>query len=136
MMRRTAIAILLTVMMGSMETITLATEDDQAVVYSVSNALNMGNPGESQVRDFYVNRGQADGVTKGQKLKVYRKVASYNLMTQKLYRDLFIPVGVLKVIHTENEASIARLEKLYSDSESPTLSPKAVMVGDYVQVTP
>jgi hypothetical protein len=62
-----------------------------------------------------------------------RKQATYDMTSQKLYKDIVFPVATLKVIHVESNAAIARLDKLASAEESPATTPRAVMVGDLVQ---
>jgi hypothetical protein len=81
------------------------------VVYSVYKELDLGFPGEAPQKDFFVNMGTAQGVHPGTLLKVYRRVSTYDLMSEKLYRDVSFPIARLKVIHAENNAAICRLEK-------------------------
>jgi hypothetical protein len=102
------------------------------VVYSVYKELDLGNEGEKPEKDFYVNMGTAQGIRNGTILKAYRRVSTYDLMSEKLYRDVSFPIARLKVIHTESNAAIARLEKMLPDT--PAFSPRAVMVGDLVEV--
>ena len=105
------------------------------VVYSVYKALDLGNPGEIPQKDFYVNMGSANGLQEGATLEVLRRAPSYDLMSQKLYRDLTFPIGKLKVIHVEANAAIARLDKLIPLDKLPAVSPYAVMVGDIVRAS-
>jgi hypothetical protein len=103
------------------------------VIYEVYKELDLGNVGEVPQKDFYVNMGTAQGVHPGTALKVYRRMSTYDLMSEKLYRDVSFPIARLKVIHAENNAAICRLEKMIP--ESPAYSPHAVMVGDLVEIT-
>src|SRR5579885_154304 len=102
------------------------------VVYSVYRALDMGYEGEKTEKDFYVNMGTAQGVHPGTVLKAYRRMSTYDLMSEKLYRDVSFPIAKLKVIHAEQNAAIARLDQMLPDT--PAYSPKAVMVGDLVEI--
>jgi hypothetical protein len=109
-----------------------AADTTQFIVYSVHTALNMGNPGEVEMRDYFVNMGSNHGVSKGSTLIVHRKSPSYDLQGKKLFQDVTFPIARLKVIHSEGKASIARLEKMMPESSTPNISPRAVIVGDLV----
>src|SRR3954471_3817914 len=80
------------------------------VVYEVYKELDLGNPGEIPMKDFYVNMGTAQGVRPGTALKVNPRMSPSDLMSEKLYRDVSFPTARLKVIHADNNAAIARLE--------------------------
>jgi hypothetical protein len=103
-------------------------------VYSVYNALNLGNPGEVAEKDFYVNMGKSQGVHDGSVLEVTRKIATYDLLSERLYKEVSFPIAKLRVIHTEGNAAIARLDKFLPPEKTPVVSPRAVMVGDYVRI--
>ena len=106
---------------------------DDFMVYSIYKGLDLGNPGETPQKDFYVNIGSAQGVREGGTLDVMRKVATYDLTSQKLYKDVTFAIAKLKVIHVEANAAIARLDKMLPAEKTPALSPRAVMVGDFVK---
>jgi hypothetical protein len=108
---------------------------DDFTVYSVYNALNMGNPGEVPEKDYYVNMGKTQGVHEGSVLEVTRKVATYDLLSERLYKEVTFPIAKLRVIHTEGNAAIARLDKFLPPEKTPVTSPRAVMVGDYVKIS-
>jgi hypothetical protein len=112
--------------------ISRATGAADYVVYSVYKELDLGFEGEKPEKDFYVNMGTAQGVKPGTVLKAYRRMSTYDLMSEKLYRDVSFPIARLKVIHVENNAAVARLEKMLPDT--PAYSPHAVMVGDLVEI--
>jgi hypothetical protein len=103
-------------------------------VYSVYKALDMGNPGEVPLKDYYVNMGKTQGLHDGIILQVSRRVATYDLISEKLYREVMYPIAQLRVIHTEVGASIARFEKFLPVEHTPAISPRAVMVGDIVEI--
>jgi hypothetical protein len=108
---------------------------DDFTVYSVYNALNLGNPGEIAEKDYYVNMGKSQGVHDGSVLEVTRKIATYDLLSERLYKEMSFPIAKLKVIHTEGNAAIARLDKFLPPDKTPVVSPRAVMVGDYVKIS-
>ncbi len=104
----------------------------QHMVYNVYTNLNMGNKGEQTRKDYYVNVGTQQGIKKGDRLKVYRKVASFNLLSKKLYRDMTLPFAELQVLHAEGDSSVARLVQFFPEDETPAVHPRAVMVGDLI----
>jgi hypothetical protein len=103
------------------------------VIYSVFKPLDLGNPGENPQKDFYVNMGSNQGLHIGAHLDVSRRVSTYDLMNEKLYQDVTIPIARLKVIHVENNAAVCRLDKLVTSEKSPETTIRAVMVGDIVR---
>ncbi len=108
---------------------------DTAIVYSVFKGVDLGNPNEMLQKDYFINLGTNQGIRVGTVLEVARKAPSYDLTTEKLYKDLIFPFAQVKVIHAEKDASIARLEKLYPMDRTPVLVPRSVIVGDLVRVS-
>ncbi len=104
------------------------------VVYSVYQSLWLGDPNNIPQKDYYVNIGSGDGVRNGSLLEVVRKISTYDLLSEKLYKDMQFPIAYLKVIHVEGNAAIARLDKFMPADTTPALSNRAVMVGDIVKV--
>ena len=113
-------------------TLPLARADD-FIVYSIYRGVDLGNPGEPSLKDFYVNMGSNNGLKKGASLEVIRKFSTYDLTNQKLYKDVSFPIAQLKIIHEEASAAIGRLEEMGSADKTPAISPRAVMVGDFVR---
>ncbi len=107
---------------------------EEATVYSVFRGLDLGNPGETPQKDYYVSVGTSAGVQEGTVLEVLRKNSTYDALTEKLYRDVTFPVATLKVIHAESHVAIARLEKMIPQDKTPVISPVAVMLGDIVRI--
>jgi len=105
----------------------------EAIVYSVYKGIDLGDPNDETQKDFFVNLGTNNGVTEGSILEVSRRSPTYDLTTEKLYKDLVYPFATLKVIHAEKDAAIARLEKIYPQAKTPVLTPRAVIVGDLVR---
>ncbi|HLE00706.1 MAG TPA: hypothetical protein VJB59_10635 [Bdellovibrionota bacterium] len=104
------------------------------VVYSIYRGLDLGNPGEIPQKDYYVNMGSSQGIRDGMILSVHRRISTYDLLSEKLYRDVTFPIARLKVIHTEGTAAIARLDKMLPMEKTPSVNPFAVVVGDIVRV--
>ncbi|MBC7386687.1 MAG: hypothetical protein H7301_11075 [Cryobacterium sp.] len=111
-----------------------ALSSETAIVYSVFKGIDLGNPNESVEKDFFVNLGTDQGIRVGTLLEVARKSPSYDLTTEKLYKDLVFPFAQIRVIHTEKDASIARMEKIYPTDKTPVLIPRTVIVGDMVRI--
>lgn len=105
----------------------------EAVVYSVYRGVDLGNPGETPQKDYYVNLGVQQGVAVGSVLEVSRRLASYDLLSEKLYKDVVFPIATVKVIHAESGVAIARLDKLIAADRAPAFSPRAIMIGDIVR---
>lgn|GEM_PF-1543441 len=106
---------------------------DDAFVYNIIRGIDLGNEGETPHRDFYVNLGAAQGVREGDALEVLRRVPSYDATNQKLYRDITFPIARLRVIHSEPNAAIARLDKMLDGAKVPVIEPSSVMIGDLVR---
>lgn len=105
------------------------------VVYSVFKPLDLGGGSEAPAKDYYVNMGSAQGVRAGSQLEVLRRISTFDLLNQKLYKDMTFPIARLKVIHVENNAAVCRLEKFLPVDKTPEPGIRAVMVGDLVQPT-
>src|SRR4051794_19823627 len=92
------------------------------VVYSVYKGLDLGNPGEDPQKDYYINMGSAHGLRAGSHLDVLRRIATYDLLNEKLYKDVTFPIARIKVIHVENNAAICRVEKMIPPDKTPAVS--------------
>jgi hypothetical protein len=112
-----------------------ALSDDTAIVYSVFKGIDLGNPNDTVQKDYFVNLGTNQGIKVGTVLEVARKAPSYDLTTEKLYKDLIFPFAQIRVIHAEKDAAIARLEKLYPQDKTPVLIPRSVIVGDLIKIS-
>ena len=113
---------------------TVAQAGQEFVIYSTYRGVDLGGEKENSPRDYYINMGSENGVRPGSVVEVWRKVPTYDLSSQKLYKDLTFPIARMKVIHVETNAAVARLDILYPPEKAPAMSPRAVMVGDQVRV--
>ena len=104
-------------------------------VYSVYSPIDLGQGSEAVRKDYYINMGSSSGLKKGMSLEVVRKLPTYDVANEKLYKDVSFSIAVIKVIHVESQVSIARLEKLLPLDQTPVSSPQAVMVGDRVRIS-
>ncbi len=110
----------------------LASAEDDFMVYSVYSGFPMG-PGDVPKRDYFLNMGSKHGLKSGSTVEVYRKQPTYDLVNRKLMKDVTFGIATLKIIHVEADAAIARLESMHSADTTPSISPRAVLVGDLVR---
>jgi hypothetical protein len=103
------------------------------IVYSVYQAVNLGNPGELSRKDYYINMGHSHGLRKGSVLEVMRRVPTFDLANENLYREMIFPIARLKVIHVESKTAIARLDKMLSPEQVPAATPSGIIVGDVIR---
>jgi hypothetical protein len=129
-MRWFMIALVLNGLTGSIT----AGQSPEFFVYSVYQGLSLGNAEEIPPKDFYMNMGSIHGVREGSILEVWRRTPTYDIQAEKFYRDVTFPIARVKVIHVEKTVSIARLEKFLAPQNTPTFTPKAIMVGDHVKL--
>ena len=111
----------------------LASEPDYTV-YQVYRPIDLGEGGGQPPKDIFVSIGSAQGVHKGSTLDVYRRISSFDNLTQKHMGDHMIPVGRIKVIHVDEKTAIARADRFVSVEQEPALLPQAVMIGDIVRI--
>lgn len=124
-----AIAVFCEVLFGSRS---LAADTDYTV-YQVYRPIDLGD-GHQPPKDVFVSIGSSQGVKKGSTLDVYRRISSFDNLTQKHMGDHMIPVGKLKVIHADEKTAIARADRFVSVEQEPALLPQAVMIGDVVRL--
>lgn len=104
-------------------------------VFSVTHHLNMGNPGEKDRKDYFINAGTKQGIREGAVIQVFRKSPSYDLINNKIHTEVTFPIATLKVIHSEGDIAIARLDKMLPDDKTPAIIPTSVMLGDIVRLS-
>ena len=104
------------------------------IIYNVVQNIPMGTPSETIKKNYYVNIGQQQGLSKGTTLNVHRiigRLAPHK--TEKRYHYK-IKVGELEIIHTENEVSIAQIKALNIGKNTPLLEIQSMIIGDHVSV--
>lgn len=104
------------------------------LIYSVVEDLPMGEENEVLRRNYYVNIGSNQGITPGTVLSVYRVISKSNPYDNKKRINYNIPIGQLEVIHTEEQASVAKVKKLNSSIKDPIFEINNFMIGDQVTV--
>lgn len=102
------------------------------MIYSLAQDIPMGD-GSPQKKNYYVNIGLQQGVKPGTELKVYRLLNRTNPYSTDKNVTFKVEVGELKVVHAEEENSIAEVSKIKTDSkvfvEIPSLN-----IGDQIGV--
>jgi len=92
------------------------------------------NYDETIVKDFYINGGEKDGITRSTVLDVYR---------EKVVRDTFqgketiisILIGQIEVIKVFENVAITRISNLAYSGNTPVLQYQSVMTGDFAVPT-
>ncbi len=102
-------------------------------VYEVFRSVDLGESDRPPPKDIFINMGSNQGVKKGAVLDVYRKISSFDNLTEKLAGEHVIPVGRIKVIHVDDKTAIARADRFVSMEQEPALLPQAIMIGDLVR---
>lgn len=79
--------------------------------------------------------GKTQGVTKGTKLRVLRKTIRKNQLENDKEYQTYVPIGTVKVIHSDEYSSIAIKDQVFSENgDSLIFSPKSFMIGDIIKV--
>ena len=102
-------------------------------VYQVFRTIDLGESDTPPPKDIFISMGSDHGIKKGSVLDVYRRISSFDNLTQKHMGDHMIPVGRIKVIHVDEKTAIARADHFVSIEEEPALLPQVVMIGDVVR---
>lgn len=104
------------------------------IIYSIAQDIPMGHVNEKTRKNYYINMGSTQGVQEGTLLDVYRIISMNDPYETKKRYDYRVKIGELKVIHTEQNASIGipgdnttLNDELYVDVQN-------FMVGDRINV--
>lgn len=119
---------LLIVMMAS------ATYAKDFIIYSIAQELPMGYAKEKKIKNYYVNIGKAQGIKEGTLLDVFRVQSELNPYESNKRYTYKIKIGEMKVIHSDQEAAIGRIEKMRDDDDLPLFEFQDLIIGDQVSV--
>lgn len=106
---------------------------EEAMIYNVYRPIDMGEPGEKPLKDFYISAGAGAGLRVGSVLEVYRRSSTYDLVNSRVHQQMSYPIAKVKIIHVEDQIAIARLDSMASQDKNPLIQPQYVMVGDFVR---
>jgi len=112
-------------------TATMAIAKDY-VIYSISQDIPMGYKNEVIRKNYYLDFGKSQGISKGTLVDVYRVVSVLDPYENKKRFNHKIKVGELKVLHSEDGSSIGVLNKLESSDDTPVFEIGNLMIGDVV----
>lgn len=102
------------------------------VIYSIAQDIPMGVEKEVLRKNFYIDMGKNQGVSKGSVLDVYRVVSVLDPYESKKRFNHRIKIGEVKILHAEDTSSIGVLNKLESEEETPVFEIGKLMIGDIV----
>lgn len=104
------------------------------VIYSISQDIPMGFENEIIKKNFYVNIGKKQGISKGTILDAFRVISRSDPYKSKKRYIHKVKIGELQVLHSEDGSSIAKLSKLNLDENFPLFEISGFMIGDRVNV--
>lgn len=104
------------------------------LIYSVAQDLPMGFENEIIRTNYYLNIGSEQGVKSGTIVDVYRVISKQNPYDNLKRINYRLKIGELKVLHSDDSASIAIIEKQYNGIKHPILDVEGFMIGDFVSV--
>lgn len=111
-----------------------ATYAKDFIIYSIAQELPMGYAKEKKIKNYYVNIGKAQGIKDGTMLDVFRIQSELNPYESNKRYSYKIKIGEMKVIHSDQEAAIARVEKMRDDEDLPIFEFQDLIIGDQVSV--
>jgi hypothetical protein len=104
------------------------------VIFSLAQDLSMGNEGEVVRKNYYINMGSGQGIKKDSVVDVFRIVSIQNPYDNKKRVNYKVKIGELKVLHSMDEASIARVNQYEKPEETPIFELPQFMIGDHVSI--
>jgi hypothetical protein len=102
------------------------------VIYSISQDIPMGIEKEVLRKNFYIDMGKNQGVSKGSILDVFRVISVLDPYESKKRYNHKIKIGEVKVLHSEEGSSIGILNKIENEAETPLFEVGKLMIGDVV----
>jgi len=105
------------------------------VVYGMRTDFPMSNDNKYPEKDFYVNLGLAQGIKIGSSLEVFRIVTTDDDISNRKMDNITFRIAKLKIIHAEENISVARLVEMNSKEETPYGIYNTIMIGDLVEVS-
>jgi hypothetical protein len=105
------------------------------IIYNISQDLPMGEEGEIIKKNYYVSMGKLQGIDKGAILDVHRAVSVIDPYKSKNRYNYKIKIGEVKIIHTEENTSIAAMSKIEKGEDTPVFEVDNLMIGDSVTIS-
>lgn len=104
------------------------------IIYSISQNISMGFENEVIKKNFYLNMGNNQGLRNGTIVDVFRSISRIDPYASKKRYNYSVKIGELKVLHSEEQSSIASLNKLNINKGDPLFDIENLMIGDKVKV--
>lgn len=106
----------------------------QITIVEVRKKLQMSS-NDPVIRDYYVNAGQSVGLRPGAHITVFRKIPLADPSREKAQTHIEIPVGTMRILHSDNVTAIGRIHQMRSPAEMPVLESDYFMVGDRLDMS-
>ena len=105
------------------------------IIYSIDQEVPSGKKDEVIKKNFYLNIGSIQGISNGDLVNVYRRISKSNPYENNKQHQYSLKVGQLRIIHTQEYASIGILEKLYSNNlKSTIVHNSSIMIRDQIDL--
>jgi hypothetical protein len=101
-------------------------------VYALNQDLPMGEKDEVINKNFFLTIGREQGVYPGATLDVFRTLFVLNGSNSMERINHRVKIGEMRVIHSENRASVAVMENLLKGEPGLVLQFKGFRIGDEV----
>jgi hypothetical protein len=106
----------------------------QISIVEVRKKLQMSS-NDPIIRDYYVNAGHSFGLRPGAHITVFRKIPLADPSREKAQTHIEIPVGTMRILHSDNLTAIGRIHQMRSPAEVPVLESDFFMVGDRLDMS-
>lgn len=130
-MKRKNLQLLLATVLLLMATISFAKD---YIIYSIAQEIPMGIPNEDIKKNYYLNMGDLHGIKEGSTVDVFRKISRLDPYQSKKRFSYTVKIGELDIIHSEENTSIASLNRLISEKSKLLFEINGFMIGDTVKV--
>jgi hypothetical protein len=107
---------------------------NEYIVFGVNQNLPMGIPNEVILKDYYLSFGGHQGLRNGTIVDVFRKISQINPLSNKKRYKYKVKIGEMKIIHTEESTSIARIHKTNKQNKLIILDIDSILIGDLVDI--
>lgn len=103
-------------------------------IYNIAREIPLTSEQKTRKKNFYLNFGQQQGVQTGTEVNVLRVISTTDPYDGKKRVNYKVKVAKLKVLHAQENASIATLQRVYDGASSPYFDIPSPMIGDLVEV--
>lgn len=110
----------------------LASQESLARVIGVRREVGLRNNEEAPM-NIILNGGSSQGIEQGQVLKVFRKIPVIDPYRENKQSEVEIEFANLRVVHTEKDVSIAKIENIQSLQKGLYVGTRSVLIGDFVR---